>query len=99
MKLIIKTRDMSHISECYYKSKIEKTEKEGNKTIHVCAYELKDGGYVVFKDVMESSEEEYSMPKKMESMAMASSEMPEEMVAAEKSQNLKRLAELAKKLI
>ena len=90
---------MSQISACYYKSEIEQTEKDGNKTIHVCAYELKDGGYVVFHDVMESSEEEYSMPKKMESMAMASSEMPEEMVAAEKSQNLKRLAELAKKLI
>jgi hypothetical protein len=99
MKLIINTTTMSHISECYYKSKIEKTEREGNKTIHVCAYELKDGGYVVFKDVMEKSEDEYAMPKKMESMAMASSEMPAEMVAEEKSQNLKRLAELAKKLI
>jgi hypothetical protein len=48
---------------------------------------------------MEKSDDEYAMPKKMESMAMASSEMPAEMVAEEKSQNLKRLAELAKKLI
>lgn len=99
MKLLINSEIMSHISECYYKTKIEKVEKEGNKTIHICCYELKDGGYVMFKDVMEKSEEEYGMPKKLESMAMASSEMPEEMISEEKSQNLKRLAELAKKLI
>jgi hypothetical protein len=93
---------MSHISECYYNSKVEKTEKSGNKITHICAYELKDGGYLVFKDVKEMPEnkDEYYMgSKSLETFAQASDSMPEEMMMEEKSMNLKRLAELARKLV
>lgn len=93
---------MSHISECYYNSKVEKTEKSGNKVTHICAYELKDGGYLVFKDVREMPEdkEEYYMGgKSIETFAQASDSMPEDMMMEEKSMNLKRLAELARKLV
>lgn len=93
---------MSHIDSRYYKSKVEKVEKEGNKVVHICSYELKDGGYVIFKDIMESSSEEGPMlysGKTIETIAMASEEMPDIMIKEEKSNNLKRLAELAKKLI
>lgn len=93
---------MSHISECYYNSKVEKTEKSGNKITHICAYELKDGGYLVFKDVREMPEnkDEYYMGgKSLETFAQASDSMPEEMMMEEKSMNLKRLAELARKLV
>lgn len=93
---------MSHISECYYNSKVEKTEKSGNKITHICAYELKDGGYLVFKDVREMPEnkDEYYMGgKSIETFAQASDSMPEEMMMEEKSMNLKRLAELARKLV
>lgn len=93
---------MSHISECYYNSKVEKTEKSGNKITHICAYELKDGGYLVFKDVREMPEnkdEYYMSGKSLETFAQASDSMPEEMMMEEKSMNLKRLAELARKLV
>lgn len=92
---------MSHISECYYNSKVEKTEKSGNKTTHICAYELKDGGYLVFKDVREMPEDkdDYYGGKTIETFAQASDSMPEEMMMEEKSMNLKRLAELARKLV
>jgi hypothetical protein len=93
---------MSHISECYYNSKVEKTEKSGNKITHICAYELKDGGYLVFKDVKEMPEnkdEYYIGGKSLETFAQASDSMPEEMMMEEKSMNLKRLAELARKLV
>jgi hypothetical protein len=93
---------MSHISECYYNSKVEKTEKSGNKITHICAYELKDGGYLVFKDVREMPEdkEEYYMGgKSIETFAQASDSMPDEMLMEEKSMNLKKLAELARKLV
>lgn len=92
---------MSHINECYYNSKVEKTEKSGNKVTHICAYELKDGGYLVFKDVKEMSEtaEYYMGGKSIETFAQASDSMPEDMMMEEKSMNLKKLAELARKLI
>jgi hypothetical protein len=93
---------MSHISECYYNSKVEKTEKSGNKITHICAYELKDGGYLVFKDVREMSEDKedyYMNGKSTETFAQASDSMPDEMLMEEKSMNLKKLAELARKLV
>jgi hypothetical protein len=93
---------MSHISECYYNSKVEKTEKSGNKITHICAYELKDGGFLVFKDVKEMSEnkEDYYLGgKSIETFAQASDNMPDEMLMEEKSMNLKKLAEIARKLI
>jgi hypothetical protein len=74
---------MSHISECYYNSKVEKTEKSGNKITHICAYELKDGGFLVFKDVKEMSEnkEDYYLGgKSIETFAQASDNMPDEML-------------------
>lgn len=93
---------MSHISECYYNSKVEKTEKSGNKITHICAYELKDGGYLVFKDVREIPEdkEQYYMGgKSIETFAQASDSMPEDMMMEEKAMNLKKLAELARKIV
>lgn len=87
---------MSHISECYYKSKVEKTEKVSNKIIHMCCYELKNGGYLVFKDIKENKEgDELYMAKTLESYAKASDTMPEEMIIEEKSSNLEKLVKLA----
>jgi hypothetical protein len=93
---------MSHISECYYKTKVEKTEKTGNTYTHICTYELKDGGYLVFKDVKEMSKEEgldYIYDgKKVETFAMASDNPPDDMVKEEKSENLKKLLSVIKNM-
>lgn len=92
---------MSHINECFYKSKIEKTEKTGSTITHICLYELINGGFVEFREVREldkNSDFIYD-GKKVESYAKASEEMPSEMIASEKDDNLKKLVELAKKYV
>lgn len=93
---------MSHISECYYKTKVEKTEKTGNTYTHICTYELKDGGYLVFKDVREMPKEgdsDYMYDgKKVETFAMASDNPPDDMVKEEKSENLKKLLSVIKNM-
>ena len=92
---------MSHISECYYKSKVEKTEKSGNTITHICSYELIDGGYLVFKDVREvpDNKEDYYMDgKKIKTYAKASDEPPSEVIAEEKSENLKKLFSVIKNM-
>jgi hypothetical protein len=93
---------MSHIDSCYYKSKVEKVDKVGNKTTYSCTYELLDGGFVTFKEVREfnkEDEEPLSLygGKVIESYSKASDTMPQELLESEKESNLSKLIEYAKK--